>query len=544
MLYERRIWMVNRPNVLIILSDQQRYDTIAAAGYPYMITPNLDRLASEGCLFSNAYSTNPVCMPARHDLLMGMPSAIHGFFANCNGKNICDYNVPTIPRLFTEAGYRTAAIGKMHFSPARMHHGYSEMYLMEELPRCRQDDAYATFLGLNGKGEIENLHGVRPLIYHEPQNAQVDDSLYETKWISDTTINWLKGNGDNPFMLCVGYIKPHPPWDVSQKYDNLYADKDIPDPVQRSRNYPYNPEMDPWYGDMDSDKHKREIRKAYYSCISEVDDSVGRIIEYLRDNQKLDNTLVIFTSDHGEMLQDKGYYSKEQPYEGSVHVPFIVRYPSQFKKNHIDNRFVDLTDIFPTCLSVSGILYPNGQYKLYGSSLAESDLQNDKDRSFVYSASGFLDDKRFVMCRNERYKYVYRYNNSTEELYDMINDPKETVNCIEQYRNTELHTMFVERVTEYEKKWGPKGAVVDGRLICISGKQFHGSVSGKYHLWSNNQFQNFTELKKDDRMKQFDTELNNAQMNKNIYECFNNDEWIKSYEQGRNMYYSNMDMDI
>lgn len=533
----------NRPNVLIILSDQQRYDTIAAAGYPYMITPNLDRLAEEGCIFTNAYSTNPVCMPARHDLIMGMPSAAHGFFANCAGNSIRDYAVPTIPRIFTENGYRTAAIGKMHFSPARMHNGYSEMQLMEEIPRCRQDDDYAMFLKENGREELENIHGVRPYIYHEPQQAQTEDDLYETSWVSDRTIEWLKKNEKNPFMLCIGYIKPHPPWDVLPKYQGMYEGRNIPEAIERCRQYPFNEKEDPWYGDCDSPEHKRKIREAYYSSVTAVDESVGKILDYLRETGELDHTLVIYTSDHGEMLQDKGFYSKELPYESSVHIPFVVRFPDRFKKGTKDDRLIDLADIMPTCLDVAGLKYPEGNYHMYGSSLA-TDPSEGKSREFVISASGFLGEKRFVMCRNDRYKYIYWYNNGTEEWYDLWEDRQECHNMIKEMKGTELYRRFYEQVVSYEKKWGPKGAVENDRLIVIPGHEFHGSVSGKYHLWSNDQFQNFTELKKDDRLKEFDKELKKALGNRRLDDEFMLEEWQESYAGGREKYRSNKKMDV
>ena len=131
--------MNKKKNVLLIIADQMRFDTINAFGYEDIITPNLDRLVRSGCSFTHCYSSNPVCMPARHDLLVGLPSATHGYLEN-REQPIKDYGLNTLPRLFSENGYRTAAIGKMHFYPATMHHGYSELHLMDELLRVREDD--------------------------------------------------------------------------------------------------------------------------------------------------------------------------------------------------------------------------------------------------------------------------------------------------------------------------------------------------------------------------------------------------------------------
>ncbi|MFI3212484.1 MAG: sulfatase-like hydrolase/transferase [Eubacteriales bacterium] len=523
-----------KPNILLILADQQRHDTIGATGNIHMITPNLDKLVEEGCLFQNAYSSNPVCMPARHDLLMGMPSKAHGFFANCESGIIADHNVPTLPRILSENGYRTAAIGKMHFSPTKSHNGYGEMHLMEELPKCYQDDAYATYLHKEGVGEIANLHGVRPYIYHEPQMAQMDMEHYETSFISKRTIEWLDENGEEPFMLCVGYIKPHPPWDIPEEYVGIYQNKELPEAIERSRSYPNSQEHNGWYGDDDTAEQKRAIREAYYTAITMVDHSVGEIIEHLRESGQLDNTLVIYTADHGEMLQDKGYYSKELPYEGATHIPMIIRYPERFQQGTTRKDFVDLTDILPTCLDVSGVSYPTDQYNLYGGTMCENTDMFPKDREYVISATGFLGDKRFVMCRDVRYKYVYYYNQATEEMYDMVNDPEEVFNCIETMKDSDTYKRLKEQVVSYEMKWGPVGCVVDGQLCKIDGKVRKGYENGKYHIWSNHQFQNFTPLKGKERMVQFDKEFDRAFENK---ECPCKEPlWKEEYQKGRSEY--------
>ena len=136
---------MERPNVLIIFTDQQRYDTLGAAGFDYIKTPNLDRLAKMGTVYTCAHSSNPVCMPARHDLITGLPGRAHGYYANVE-EPIRNKDMPMLPEVFMNAGYRTAAIGKCHHYPARAHHGYGEMHLMEELPENRADDQYATWL--------------------------------------------------------------------------------------------------------------------------------------------------------------------------------------------------------------------------------------------------------------------------------------------------------------------------------------------------------------------------------------------------------------
>ena len=403
-----------RPNVLLLLSDQQRYDTIGAAGFPHMHTPNLDRLAGEGVLFEQCHSTNPVCMACRHDLLTGRPGRDHGYYTNLEEKPIDNYDTPTLPRIFSENGYRTAAVGKMHFFPAREHHGFGEMYLMEELPKRRQDDQYLQYLKEKGLGDIQNQHGVRPLLYHVPQNSVQKLEDHGTMWVADRSIQWLEENGEEPFFLMCGFIQPHPPWNIPKELDGLYREAVIPEPVPRSRMPMDGNEPNPWFGDWDSREQKEAIRKAYYTAVSMVDMAVGKILDTLREKGLLDNTLIIFTSDHGEILQDKGYYSKELAYEGSVRVPLLLRYPKRLAGGRKIGGFVDSFDLLPTCLDVCGLAYPDGE--LRGESLFR--LAEKNDREFQFSSSG-LGYRRWVMCRNDRYKYVFHYNGGYEELYDM-----------------------------------------------------------------------------------------------------------------------------
>ncbi len=491
-------------NVLLIIADQMRFDTINALGYDDVITPNLDRLVRNGCSFTHCYSSNPICMPARHDLLVGLPSTSHGYLEN-SAKPIKDYGLTTLPRIFSENQYRTAAIGKMHFYPATMHHGYSEMHLMEELPRVREDDEYAMYLKANGKEHIQNIHGIRPALYHEPQIAQVDKSLYETTWIKERTISWLDNNGENPFFLAVGYIKPHPPWDIPKGYQELYKDKKVRKSIDKSRLEFDNPEFNVLYGDNDSEEEKERIRKAYYTSITLVDESVGEILDYLEENDLIDDTLIIFTSDHGEMLGDKGYYSKELPYDASVRVPLIMSNKNLFLPNSKNDSLVDLIDIFPTCLDATNLEIPDN---LYGSSLI--DTSKGKDREYVFSASGFLTKKRFVMCQNKRYKYIYHYNGGLEELYDLLSDEKEIYNIINDETKKNIVKILKKQVINYENRWGPNGAVIDNDLISFKMEMFEPTLHGKYHNWSNLQFQKFIKSKDQNRKEEFLKEFKKA----------------------------------
>lgn len=530
-----------KTNVLILFTDQQRYDTVNASGYPHMITPNLDRLAGEGCNFTCAHSTNPVCMPARHDLITGLSGRQHGYFTNAK-QPIKEKGLPTLPEIFLENGYRTAVVGKMHFFPAREHHGFGEMHLMEELPVCRQDDQYALFLEENGLGDIQNLHGVRPYIYHTPQVSQTEEKYHGSTWVADKTLQWLKENDDKPFFLFASWIHPHPPWNLPPDYKDLYKGRDIPEPVQESRGYPYTTQKSEWYGDDDTAEMRRKTREAYYSAVTMVDKNIGRVLDYMEESGLLENTLIIFTSDHGEMLQDKGFFQKHSPYEGAIRVPFIVRYPEKFKPGTQSEDFVDLFDVMPTCLDVCGLKYPSEKYSLAGGSLC-SDTGRDRSRQCSSFGKG---SGRWVMARNKRYKYIYRYNNGTEEMYDMQCDPKELKNLIPagtysiaDYNDLKSHA------AEYESNLGPEGNIGEnGSFIACPDKELHPNVHAKFSFWQNMQFQYFDDSGMEHRGEEYIREVRHALTGHDngkvlLNETLDNEEWKKQFRESWEKYSGN-----
>lgn len=523
--------MKNKTNVLIILSDQQRYDTIHYGGFEHMITPGLDDLAQDGEYCTHAYSGNPVCMPARHDLITGFPARVHGYYGNAENESIRDYSVPTIGRIFSKAGYRTAAIGKMHFSPPREHHGFGEMRLMEELPKQRQNDQYLMFLEKNGLGKIQNPHGVRPHIYHIPQEAQQPYDFHGSKWVADETIRWLEENEKQPFMAMCGFIQPHPPWNIPAEWDELYKNIRIPEAIMKSR-LPFEDESkSEWFGDNDTEEQKEKIRKAYYTSVSMVDKSVGDIISYLKNKGIYDNTLIIYTSDHGEMLQDKGYYSKELPYDSAVRVPLIIKYPKCYEKQGIRNDFVDLLDILPTCLDICGLRYENGNTQLFGKSLLSGE-----EKKYQFAATGTM-PLRWVMSCDKEYKYIYHYMGGYEELFKM--DSPEIKNLLDGDLTEEQTIHYRElknQAIQYEEKWGIEGGVEDGMFVQMKPEIIHPSVRGKYHFWSNAQMQKFYENDKYDRGRALEEEMGKALSNKDksgvaLKNVFNAPEWKEQFSE-------------
>lgn len=502
--------MADRPNIVLLFTDQQRYDTICAAGYPWMKTPNMDRLVEQGCLFPNAYSSNPVCMPARHDMLTGRTARHHGYYTNLL-QPIAERNLPTIPEILSNEGYVTCAIGKMHFVPDRRHHGYTEMHLMEELPQDRRNDAYATYLAEHGLGHVRNLHGVRPHVYHMPQRALVPAEHHGSQWVGNRAAQFIDENADRPFLLMAGWIKPHPPWNVPEEWEGLYADADIPEPSPRSRRYPYHSAESDWFGDNDLPETRRALREAYLTTVSMVDQALGAVLDAIDRNSLADNTLVILTSDHGEMLYDKGLFQKAVPYDSAARIPMVMRWPGHFQAGSRDERFVDLLDIMPTVLHATRVDADLRRPEpLEGGSLLPEAKPGARDRSVQYSGFGF-GVQRWVMLREVRYKYVYFYNNGTEQFYDMREDPTETTDMISAgTAPAESLERLRRRCLEMEKRLGPPEAIEDGRFRAVEGKELSPDMFSKHPLWSNGQFQTFGEGQPEQEVRRYIDEARQA----------------------------------
>ncbi len=298
---------MNEPNFLILLTDQQRWDTIAAAGCHHVQTPNIDRLLRSGTNFKNAHSPNPICVPARHCLLTGKLGARHGFFSNA-GDKIADDQLPTFPSVLAENGYYCGAIGKMHFKPTRTHHGYHELHLMEEIPASRDQDEYAQSLATAGHEHVQSLHGVRPLIYHEAQATELPEEEHGTFWVADRARNFIREHADDPFLLTCGFIHPHPPLALPVGWRERYAGRELPAAVEAVRHSPYPPVPHPLHGECAAEEDSRTFQEAYFAAITMVDEAVGRILGELEERGLRETTCVVFTSDHGEMLGDLGLY--------------------------------------------------------------------------------------------------------------------------------------------------------------------------------------------------------------------------------------------
>jgi len=436
-----------RPNILLIFTDQQRADTIHAAGNPIIKTPHLDRLVEEGMLFRSHYTPSPVCVPARCSLIHGQYP--HNTGCADNGHRMPE-DRPTFMQLLTEAGYRTHGIGKMHFgekgtgtffakqpkattskrclSPFPLR-GFQSREYQAELRRRVEDDDYLKFLHANGFEHVHDPHGVRGEMYYIPQPAQMPARLHGTNWVGDRAVHFIsKADPSRPFFLWASFIHPHPPFSPPTPWHKLYRAPLMPLP-KRPDNYAalhthMNRHQNRYkYRDNGIDNNLLRVMKAYYyACISFIDFQVGRILEALEEAGRLDDTLIVYTSDHGEFLADYNCFGKRSMLDAAARVPLVVRYPARFAPGAACDTPTSLVDVMPTFLAAADVDAPSCD--LDGLDLAGIAAGEQGDRS-VYSQ--FQREALGVyMAVNRRWKYFYSAPDRREFLFDRVHDPDET----------------------------------------------------------------------------------------------------------------------
>ena len=422
--------MIKRPNVILITTDQQRFDTISALGNLKIKTPNLDKLVENGVVFTRAYSSCPECVPARVTIKTGMPPWQSG--STNNGEKISQ-KTDTIMSILGKNGYHTQAIGKMHFLPTRAKFGFDEMWLSEEIPKKIKDDEFLKDLIRKGYGHAEEPHGMRGFMYYIPQVSQLPESMHTTAWTGRRTVEYLnkRKNKKKPFFLWSSFIKPHPPFDPPVPFNTMYNPLDMELPVQEKNaedNYTFWNYCQNRYKWMDDNRNNVFIqtqKSFYYACISFIDKQVGSIIDTLKKNGELENTVVIFTSDHGEYLGDHFCFGKRGFHDSAARIPFIICYPDALPKNTRVKALAGHADILPTIINLCNIDY---RKTLYGRNLVP-DMKKSLSGIERYFYGQYHRRKYAIyMCMDSSWKYIYDVPGRKEFLYNLIKDPKETKN--------------------------------------------------------------------------------------------------------------------
>lgn len=425
-----------RPNVLLICTDHWPGSLLCCSGHPVIHTPTLDQIAANGIRFPNATSECPVCIPARRTLMTGLSPHGHGILQN---QNALLPDVPTLAEVFRDAGYQTSAVGKLHVYPQRRRLGFEEVLLDEEGRTggdCRSDD-YEIFLGDNGHpgrrfagGMSNNGYIWRP--WHLPE------FLHATNWAASQMCRQIfRRDPLRPAFWYLSFSHPHPPLTPLRDYLELYRSTEPPAPV-----------VGKWVsGDTDClppplQRIIREgenlgrsfrpeqivaIRRAFYALCTHIDHQIRIVLGTLRQEGLLGNTIICFTSDHGDMLGEHRMWAKSLMYQPSVGVPMILsgteahRAEGRVSHHITDTRLVGLADVMPTLLDLAGIEIPS---HCQGRSMIDPEPRKELLGAFGHAINHPNPSR---MLRDPRHKLVYYPLGNHFQLFDLDEDPHETI---------------------------------------------------------------------------------------------------------------------
>ena len=460
----------SQPNILVLLTEQHRGDSLSCEGHPVLLTPTMDHIAGRGVRFSNAYSTCPVCIPARRSFLSGQSPSTHGVVGYANkpwsGSSIADE--------MSKAGYQTAWIGRdMHQDPADERCGFNTTILSG---MRTPGNAYDQFLernqpegggGYYGSGVMHNDYTARP--FHLP------DNLHHTTWTINQALSWLKQRDTScPFFLVVSFLAAHPPLIPPACYFERYIRTGVPDPFIGDWATP--PENDGiGTGQAPSKVNLKgeallSARAGYYGLINHLDDQLNRLLNPVTGIQRVtdNNTAVIMTSDHGEMLGDHYYWGKSLPYEGAARIPLLISAPERFgiKTDHVIEKPIGLEDIMPTVLEMAGLDIPD---YVDGKSLLPL-LREDGDAASNWRTHIHIEyatPKNFHALTDGKEKYVWFAQDGREQLFDLTNDPGECFNMVKDPDCTEKisrwRQLMVKELTGRPEGFTDGNALISGR---------------------------------------------------------------------------------
>jgi arylsulfatase A-like enzyme len=477
---------MKRPNILLITSDQQHWDTIGAFN-PEIHTPNLDRLVNEGTAFHRAYCPNPTCTPTRASIVTGMYPSQHGAWT-LGTKLLEDRH--TVGEDFMANGYRTGLVGKAHFQPLKGTQEYSslESYpILQDLDFWRQFDE--TFYGFDHveltRNHTSEAHvGQHYAIWMEDKGCHnwrdyfvsptgnmprdtlhtwpIPEEYHYNTWIAERTNALLEEYRKNEehFFLWASFFDPHPDYLVPEPWDSMYDPNQLTLPSlvpgEHDKNPPHfrmtqeqNPDFGPWketgYGIHGYASHakfteaeQRRNMATYYGMVSMMDKYIGKILDRLDELGLAEDTIIVFTTDHGHLFGHHGLHFKGGfHYEDLIKLPFIVRYPGIVPAGQTSDALQSLVDLAPTFLSFAGIPLPTTMTGVDQSTVWTGQQNSARDHvlcEFRHEPTT-IHQKTFV---NERYKITVYYNQTYGEIFDLLKDPQELINLWDDPAKVEL----------------------------------------------------------------------------------------------------------
>lgn len=447
---QKAIKKTGKMNVLWLMADQLRADTLGYMGHSIVKTPNIDRLAEEGAVFTNSYCSSPVCVPSRATYLTGKYNFSHGVLQNGYSLHKSE---KLLPDYYQENGYSTASIGKTHCGRyARTiweYYDYVEdgygVTKPSKVPFNPDNFSDITFINKPVDNSDCVLHGKYP--------APVEVS--KSYLLANEAMKWLYHyDYTEPFLLRVSFDDPHPPVVPPEPYASMYNPEELPDDWfddnSESINNKTETVRDFWkYKDMDkiSPEDHRKHAARYLGFISHLDAQIGRILDYLEELGIADNTIIVLNSDHGHMigehrLSHKGIFL----YEGVNRVPLIIRHPDEIDSGTRYDDLIEGVDFMPTMLDLIGVDIPED---IQGQSILPILKEEAESRDYVVVQ---WDDFGYSI-RDQRWKLITYDSDEQGELYDLQKDPHEKVNLYQNHDFNEVKQRLIQNLNDWRKKY-------------------------------------------------------------------------------------------
>ena len=453
--------MDNRPHVLLITTDHWSAGMLGCAGHPAVQTPTLDQMARSGRRFTNAYSECPVCIPARRTLMTGLAPRSHG--DRTFQVELTMPSVPTLADVFRENGYQAYAVGKTHVFPPRDRIGFDDVLLAEEgRPYGGRLDDYEIFLGEQGFAGRQFDHGMSNNEYHS-RPWHLPEDCHVTNWTAREMCRMIRRRDPTrPGFWYLAFTHPHPPLAPPQVYWNMYRDTPVPRPAcgtwaAATAAIPYRLKIVRGQWHCQSEIEIATAYRAFYALMTHIDHQIRRVIGTLREEGLLENTIICFTSDHGDMLGQHGLWAKRLYYENSANVPMLLVGTAGNQtvgQGVVDDRLVGWQDIMPTLLELAGLPAPQ--------TVDGRNMVTGNQRSHLYGECNEGDTAtRMIHCG--RYKLIYYPAGNHRQLFDLQEDPQELVNLADDDRHSdtleELTGLLVSELYGDDLNW-----LSDGRL--------------------------------------------------------------------------------
>lgn len=424
----------SRPNIVFILTDDQRWDALSCMGHPFFKTPNMDRIANEGAKFTNFFVSIPLCSPSRANFLTGQYAHKNGIIDNNNHDKL-SHQLKTYPQLLQQAGYETGFFGKWHMGN-------------DATPR----EGFDKWVCMHGQGQYIDC----PL---NVDGKEVRSKGYITEVLTDYAVEFLKQPRTKPFLLYFPHKACHAPFKPAEKYKDLYADEAITPPASLDDDLSGKPALKmhehAHFVLGPTSKPSTQMIRDQLRTLASVDESVGRVLDTLKETGQLDNTIVIYSSDNGFFWGEHRLWDKRAAYDESIRDPLLIRYPKLIKPGTVIDQLVLNLDIAPTALELAGVKIPESYAGRSLLPLFKGDVAGWRDTILTeyFREKQYPNTESWQSVRTDRWKLIHFTTvKDMDELYDLKTDPNEMKNVISDPANKETLDQLRAKLGELLKQ--------------------------------------------------------------------------------------------